>query len=92
MPRKEDPPTNKPTDDAPEDPVTETPVQLLQNWVKEMTKDAQAGHHDNNEDNSEDNSIDGDGDRSPMSKKTTTHIPMTTTMWRREKLKMTVTI
>lgn len=62
MPRKEDPPTNKPTDDAPEDPVTETPVQLLQNWVKEMTKDAQAGHHDNNEDNSEDNSIDGDGD------------------------------
>lgn len=55
MPRNRDPPPSKVMDDAPEDPVTETPTHLLQNWVKEMTKNAQAGHHDDTNDDDSDN-------------------------------------
>lgn len=61
MPRKHDPPASDPTDDAPEDQVTETPAHLLQNWVKEMTKDAKAGHRDDSG-NSGDDGDDSDSE------------------------------
>jgi len=55
MPRKCDPPSSDAPNDAPEDTATETPMHLLQDWVKEMVGGATAGHHDDTE-NSQDES------------------------------------
>jgi len=67
MPRKRDPSASDPTDDAPEDSVTETPAHLLQHWVKEMTKDAKAGHCDDDGDDNGDDNNDGNEEDSDWS-------------------------